>query len=163
MPEADLRACECACATRKDQNERERERDYCSRLSKSPSVRQHSLPKPSVMRSSGVSVPLTAITTEFTLCKTTIKYAALHFPWKRDIEDIIFLKWKTIFLFWIRKMTRQYLRNNNIHNLFLPKKKIQNKTCFSTHGFTWFTIFKKKAWQTFEGCRGIVAWKSLLC
>lgn len=86
MPEADLRACKCACATRKDQNEREREkgrkgeRDYCSRLSNSPSVRQHSLPKLSVMRSSGVSVPLTAITTDFTLCKTTIKYAALHFP-----------------------------------------------------------------------------------
>lgn len=49
--------------------------------SKSSIVRQVSLHSPSVRRSSGVSVPRTAITTDLVSCRTTMKYAAWHFPW----------------------------------------------------------------------------------
>lgn len=55
---------------------------YFINPSKSSAERRHSLPKPSVIRSSGVSVPRTAITTDFRWCKTKIKYAALHSSWK---------------------------------------------------------------------------------
>jgi hypothetical protein len=36
--------------------------------------RRHSLPKPSVMSSSGVSVPRTEIITDLRWCRTTTKY-----------------------------------------------------------------------------------------
>jgi hypothetical protein len=46
---------------------------YLINPSKSSMVREHSLHKPSVITSSGVSVPRIAMTTVLKLCKTTTK------------------------------------------------------------------------------------------
>jgi len=51
---------------------------YLIKPAKSSTERQHSLHNPSVIRSSGVSVPRTAITTDCRWCRTTTKYAAWH-------------------------------------------------------------------------------------
>jgi glutathione synthase/RimK-type ligase-like ATP-grasp enzyme len=61
------------------ESEREREGTCFINPSKSSLERRHSLPKPSVMRSSGVSVPRTEITTDLRWRRTTTKYAASHF------------------------------------------------------------------------------------
>lgn len=58
---------------RRGGRERKREKQYFINPSKSSMVREHSLHKPSVIKSSGVSVPRTAMTTVFRSCKTTTK------------------------------------------------------------------------------------------
>lgn len=61
---------------------REREKGTCLiNPSMSSATSGHSLHSPSVMRSSGVSVPRTVITTVLWWCRATTKYAASHLPW----------------------------------------------------------------------------------
>lgn len=81
--------------------------------SKSFSVRTHSLHNTSVRRSSGVSVPRTAITTDLEWCKTTIKYAASLFVCKEMDENKKMVQ---------RKGHKQFYRLNGLE---IQSKKIQ--------------------------------------
>jgi len=69
--------CVCVCVW----IESEREGTCFINPSKSSLERRHSLPKPSVMRSSGVSVPRTEIITDLRWCRTTTKYSLLAILW----------------------------------------------------------------------------------
>jgi hypothetical protein len=72
-----INSCVCVCVW----IESEREGTCFINPSKSSLERRHSLPKPSVMRSSGVSVPRTEIITDLRWCRTTTKYSLLAILW----------------------------------------------------------------------------------